>query len=137
MAALTEGRNTPERQGALSEHPVAASTKIFEGALVVLDASGNAEPGATATGKTAIGRCEERADNSAGSAGDINVKVRAGIFRWNNSSGDAIDRTHIDGTAYIEDDNTVSATDGGSTQSAAGRIVDVDSDGVWVATGTP
>lgn len=137
MTALTKGRNTPVRAGEQFEDPVAAGETIYEGALVALDASGNAVPGSTATTLTARGRALEQADNAGGSAGDIDVTVEAGVFRWANSSGDPIDRTHIGGTAYIEDDQTVSATDGGSTQSEAGRIVDLDDDGVWVATGTP
>lgn len=137
MTALTKGRNTPERAGNQFEDPVAASETIYEGALVALDASGNAVPGSTVTTLTARGRALEQADNAAGAAGDINVKVEAGVFRFVNDGSDTIDRTHIGGTAYIVDDQTVAATDGTGTRSEAGRIVQVDDDGVWVAVGMP
>lgn len=137
MTALTKGRNTPERAGNQFEDPVAAGETIFEGSLVALDASGNAVPGSTATTLTARGRALEQADNSGGAAGDIDVKVEAGVYRFVNSGADPIDRTHIGGKAYIVDDQTVAATDGTGTRSEAGRIVDLDDDGVWVAVGTP
>lgn len=130
MAALTSDRNTPIRDGALFQHPVAAGAKIFAGALVVLDANGYAAPGSVAVGLKAAGRAEEQVDNSAGADGDENVKVRRGVFRFANDG--SIDRSHIGGQAYIVDDQTVAATDGAGTRSAAGTIRDVDAQGVWV-----
>lgn len=133
MAALTKGRNTSERSGLDFSAPVAAAVLIYEGALVALDASGDATPGAVATTLTALGRADERADNSGGAAGDISVKVRKGVFRFDNSSaGDLIARVDIGNDCYIVDDQTVAKTDGTATRSIAGKIVDVDAAGVWV-----
>jgi hypothetical protein len=113
--------------------PVAASVKIYAGALVALDSNGNAKPGETATGLLGIGRAEAQADNSSGSAGDINVEVRKGVFRFENSAGgDEITLADIGADCYIVDDSTVAKTDGTSTRSVAGKVFDVDSDGVWV-----
>lgn len=126
---LAADRNTPRREGDLFDYPVAAATEIFAGSLVVLDSSGNAEPGSTATGKVAVGRAEEYVSNP-GAAGAEVVKVRAGVFRWDN--GDSITRAEIGDTAYVVDDETVSKD--GSGKSPAGRIVDVDAGGVWVRT---
>jgi len=135
FAALTADRDTTSRESVIFSYPVAAAKKIYAGSLVVLDASGNAEPGTTATGKVAIGRAREFIDNSAGAAADLNVEVEQGTFRWGNSSaGDAITKAEIGDTCYIVDDQTVAKTDGTGTRSAAGKIVDVDSDGVWVKT---
>lgn len=131
MVALTSDRDTPERDGKSFEFPVAAATKIFAGSLVVLNA-GNAEPGSTATGLAAVGRADESVDNSAGAAGDERVKVRRGVFRFANDGTDTVTRSHIGGSAYVVDDQTVAATDGTGTRSAAGTIVDVDDAGVWV-----
>jgi len=131
--ALTTDRNTPAREGALFQDPVAASAKIYAGGLVVLNATGYAAPGSTATGLTARGRAEEQVDNSAGADGALSVKTRSGCFRFKNDA--SINRTHINKTAYIVDDETVAATDGTGTRSAAGTIDDVDSDGVWVQVG--
>lgn len=132
MTALAADRNTPERLGDDFEFPVAAATKIYAGAIVMLNASGDATKGATATGQTCVGRAEEQVDNT-GAAGAKTVKVRKGVFRWANSAaGDAITRAEIGDTCYIVDDQTVAKTDGTGTRSAAGKIVDVDADGVWV-----
>ncbi len=136
MTALAGDRYTDERDGRDLALPAAAAKKFYAGALVMRDASGNATPGATATGCLGIGRCEEAADNSGGSAGDKTVRVRAGVFRWANSaSGDAIARADIGADCYVVDDQTVAKTNGSSTRSVAGKVVDVDSLGVWVLTG--
>lgn len=133
MAALTSDLDTPSRDGNIFVYPVAANKKIYAGALVVLDTSGNAEPGTTATGKVAVGRADQFVDNSGGAAAAVTVRVSQGVFRFNNSSaGDAITKAEIGDTCYIVDDNTVAKTDGTGTRSAAGKVVDVDSDGVWV-----
>lgn len=135
MAALAADRNTPEREGSIRVFDVAASTRIFIGALVVLNA-GNAAPGSTATGLVAVGRAEEPVDNSAGAAGDKQVKVRSGTFRFNNSAaGDAIAAADIGSTCYVVDDQKVAKTDGTGTRSAAGTVFDVDDQGVWVTVG--
>lgn len=130
---LTTDRNTKRRAGDdLNVDPVAAATHIFAGALACLDANGNLVPGSTSTTLKARGRAEENVDNSAGAAGDKSAKTRKGVFQFANDGTDTIDRTHIEGTAYIVDDETVAATDGTGTRSAAGTIVDVDAQGVWV-----
>lgn len=130
MVALTKDRNTARRSGDTYNDPVAAAAKIHAGSITVLDASGNAAPGTTATGLKARGVAQEMVDNSAGAAGDKAVDSRPGIYRFANDG--SITRAHIGGTAYIVDDQTVAATDGTGTRSAAGGIKDVDSDGVWV-----
>ena len=131
--ALSTDRNTPRRDGELITLPVAASKLIYSGALVARDSSGNVTPGATATTLLGIGRAEARADNATGSAGDITVDVRKGVFRFANSaSADAITRAEIGANCYIVDDQTVAKTSGSSTRSVAGVVYDVDTDGVWV-----
>lgn len=135
MAALTQDRNTPRAQGEIESYGVAADAVIFGGALVVLNA-GWAEPGSTATGLVAVGRAEGKADNTGGANGDTSVRVQRGIFRFNNSAaGDAIAAADIGADCYIVDDQTVAKTDGTGTRSRAGKIVNVDALGVWVAIG--
>lgn len=133
--ALAANRDTPVREAGIESHPVKASTKLYAGALVCLDASGWAVPGAAATTLIAIGRAEGLVDNSAGANGDLNVTVRRGVFRWKNSgSTDAITRAEIGDNCYVVDDETVAKTSGSSTRSIAGKIMDVDAQGVWVLT---
>lgn len=139
MTALTASRVPPEIMGRLFTIPVAAAKKIYRGALIVLDSSGNAEPATTATGKRALGVALEYADNTDGAAGDITVDVRTGIFGFANSSaGDAITAAEIGHTCYIVDDQTVAKTSGGGTRSPAGCIKMIDQDGlVLVDVGMP
>ena len=133
--SLSADRDTITRSGDAVSHPVAAATILYAGALVALDAAGNATPGAVATTLTGAGRASENVDNSAGAAGDLNILVDRGVFQFSNSAGDPIDRTHIGGNAFIEDDEFVSATDGVGTRSIAGKIIDLDADGVWIELG--
>lgn len=132
---LTADRDTPRAIGATKSSGVSADAIIFKGALVVLN-GGFAEPGSVATTLVAIGRAEESVDNTGGQDGDKTVRTRAGVFRFANSSaGDAITAADIGSDCYIVDDFTVAKTDGTATRSVAGKVMEVDSLGVWVAIG--
>lgn len=130
MAALVQDRKTPKRDGEEINRPVAASTKIFAGSLVAINASGYLVPGSVSTTLKVQGRAEEYVDNSAGANGDLSCKVRRGVFLYDNDGTVAL--ADIGKTAYIVDDQTVADNDGSEARSAAGVIEDVDSDGVWV-----
>lgn len=133
MSALAADRNTFRTDGVFRTFPVEAAKLIYSGALVMINASGNAVPGATATTLVVAGRAEARADNSAGASAAINVQVRRGVFAFDNSTGgDAITNANIGQTIYAVDDHTVALTNGTNTRSAAGTVHHVDSDGVWV-----
>lgn len=131
MSATAE-ISTPARPGITGNYPVAAATLIFLGTLVALDASGNAVPASDTAGLRVIGRAEHTVDNSAGAAGDLNVDVARGVFRFANSTGNAVSADDVLKIAFVEDDQTVAIT---STHKAkAGRILDLDEDGVWLDT---
>ena len=133
MSALTSERDTAARPGTNISLPAAAAKKFYAGGLAARDASGNATPGATATTIRGVGRVKSTVDNSSGSAGDLNVEIEKGIFRFGNSaSTDEITRADIGNDCYIVDDQTVAKTNGSSTRSIAGKVFDVDSLGVWV-----
>jgi hypothetical protein len=133
MTAMTQDRNTPARDGRDFAFPVAASVMIYAGAMVAINASGYATRGQTATGLKGAGVAQAPADNSAGSAGDISVKVRRGCYRFANSaSGDAITLADVGSDCYMVDDQTVAKTSATNTRSVAGKVRDVDSSGVWV-----
>jgi len=136
MPALTADRATPyynDRQ--MHDYAQKAATKLFAGALAVLDA-GYAAPGRTATGLVAVGFVDKYSDNSTGANGDLKARIRSRIGRLNNSAAaDQIGLTEIGSDCYIVDDQTVAKTNGSSTRSVAGKVIDVDSQGVWVAVG--
>ena len=86
-----------------------------------------------ALGLIADGRFEETVDNTGGADGAVKVVVRKGTFRFANSAaGDAVARTEIGKTVYLVDNQTVAKTDGGGTRSPAGKVFDVDAQGVWI-----
>jgi hypothetical protein len=128
MVALTEDRNAPERDAKTFTFAQASGAAIKRGALVMLNASGDATQGATATGQTAAGRAE------TGTAEDAtNVRVRRGCFLFGNStSTDAITKAEWGKSVYIVDDQTVAKTSGSSTRSIAGICRGVEAAGVWV-----
>ncbi len=135
MTALAAGRATPRRDGKSYNYPVAASVTCYEGGLAVLDASGNVKPGVAATGLVAVGIFASRVTNGA-TAAAVNADVEPGIYRFANSaSTDLIAKAEIGDDCYIVDDQTVAKTNASSSRSVAGKIVDVDSIGVWVKIG--
>ncbi len=132
MVALTENRSTPQlsppdlRTGLLG-----ASQTIYQGAILMRNASGHLIKGATATGSRGVGRAE--AAGASTTAGVTPQTFREGVFRFANSSaGDLIATADIGTVCYIVDDQTVAKTDGTATRSPAGIIYDVDAVGVWV-----
>jgi hypothetical protein len=139
MTALAAARHTPQKGSHavldLLSVPVKANVKIFAGSLVVLDA-GFAAPGRAAVGLIPLGRAEETVDNTGGAAGAKRVLVHAGTFPWGNSATtDEVKAADRGKLVYIADDQTVARTDASGARSVAGKVVEVDTDGVWVETG--
>lgn len=115
--------------------PVYQSTKIYGGTMVAINSSGYAVPAASTPGLRVIGRAEDTVDNSSGSSGDLKVNVLRGTFRFaNSSSTGALAATNgdIGKQCYVSDDITVTRLSTGGTTPIAGRVIDIDSNGVWV-----
>jgi len=129
---LTADRNTQMKDGELIAVPIATAKKIFAGSLVAANATGYATPGAVAATLTYLGRAEETVDNT-GADGALSVLVRRGkAFKFANSAADAVTQASMGKVCYIEDDQTVSATSATGARSAAGIVIGVEADGVWV-----
>jgi len=111
---------------------VGAGVKVYAGSLVARNATGYIVPGSVATTLLGMGRSESQVDNTGGADGDVTVIVRKGVFRFANEGTDLVSIADIGNDCFIVDDQTVAKTNGGSTRSVAGKVVDVDSDGVWV-----
>lgn len=132
MAALAADRSTPAREGEIITAGVKKETAIFAGSLVVKEAGGYAEPGKKAGSLVVLGRAEHSVTGGAAD-GDVTVKIRRGVFAWENSAGAGeITAALVGEKAYVADDQTVTKTASGAT--AAGKIIAVDSEGVWVET---
>ena len=134
--ALKADRNTRRRDAELVYMPMKAGAVAYAGGIAVAD-GGYAKPGVKAPVLTPLGRFEEGVDNSAGVDGALMVLVRTqGAFLFDNADGaDAVTAAMIGLPCYIEDDATVAATDGGHARSAAGVVIALGDDGVWVDMG--
>ena len=133
MTALTADRNTPSKKTARLPVPVAANAKIFAGAIAVANATGYGAPGSTATTLTYLGRWDESFDNTGGADGAAVVTVARGeAFLFANSGADPVVQADLGKTCYIVDDQTVAHSNGANTRSAAGKVVGIEPNGVWV-----
>lgn len=136
MAALSAARLTKLRAstGALSVDialKMKASTTIHKGALVVVDGTtGLAEPASAAAAKFVAGIAQETVTSPA--AGPTFIKVRRGTAKLANKAGDLVTDALVLRDCTIEDDQTVRATATGSSR--AGKVIAIESDGVWVET---
>lgn len=132
LGAATAPILTAERASHILTLPLAADTKIFAGTLVARDSAGRAVPASDAAGLRVVGRADDTVDNTDGAAGALSIPVRVGCFKFANSVTNAIDPDDVGKLAHVEDNETVAETS--THKVAAGRIVEVESDGVWVDT---
>lgn len=136
MAPLTLDRSTPRADGALQSYPVKAAVQLFAGSIGVIDATGFLTKGSVATTQKCVGRIAENYNNLAGANGAISGLAEEGTFRFlNSSAGDLIILSDVGADCFIVDDQTVAKTNGTNTRSRAGKIVNVDAQGVWVQIG--
>ena len=77
MTTLAVNKPRVYELGDINEFPVIASDIIYEGAAVGDNGSGYARP--LVAGDPFRGFAERNADNSAGNAGTINVRVHYGV----------------------------------------------------------
>ena len=133
LAAL---KNTPKRSATSVPGNYgrgAAVDILYQGGMACLNAAGRVVPAGSATGLSAVlGRIERTVDNSAGAAGDLDVDILPGQFRWDNS-GTSIVTADIGELCYAVDDEAVHISNAGG-RAIAGTIINVDADGVWVQT---
>ena len=125
MANLTAPRNTPEYVDNTFITVTAGGT-IYEGGMVAINGSGAAVAAADTAGLKVVGR-EETPATSGGK-----VKVRMGVFGWDNDTTSGCSATDVGKPCYVVDDHTV-AIGGTSNGVIAGIVKDVDGDGVHVA----
>lgn len=137
MAVLTANRPTPQYGGVPDSPmpqryylPVAANVNIYQGALVVVDSSGNANPAGAGSGSPVVGcvvgRADDQGDNltaiTGGLAGAISIEVRNGVFLWDIAG--TITKATFGIKVYAVDDHTVQTT--AASLSAAGYCLGVD-----------
>ncbi len=128
MSGLTAGRNTVELGGTTLVLDVKAGAEIFEGGMVALD-GGYAVPATKKTTLIVAGRCENYVKNT-GADGEVKVRVKRGIFAYENDSTLPLDNTHILKDCYVVDDNTVCSEKTGTC--LAGRVIGFEDGQVFV-----
>lgn len=128
MAATTQDRNTPRRDGVSIPLKVAAGELIPAGTMVCVNATGFAVSATKAANLIYIGRSDERVDNRTGQDGDAVVLVERGrLFAWENDG--TVNQALVGKKVYLADNQTVTATDTGT--SPAGKCALIDDCGVW------
>jgi len=121
MAALTQDRATPYREGIEIEFPVAAAAKIYAGSLVCANAQGFAAPAADTAGLKFLGVALEQVDNTGGANGAKVVRLRrSGVFEFNAAS---ITQAMVGDVMYVKDDNTFDDAVGCTNDIKAGVLV--------------
>lgn len=139
MTATANARNTPRMGGTIVDSlycPLAVAA-VLQGTLVGINGAGYLEPAAAGSNKRLkiVGIATVSKDNSGGSAGDLSVKVQRGTFKFaNGATTDAITQADQRRICYAADNQTVTRTSALGARAPAGRVIQVDSDGVWVDT---
>jgi hypothetical protein len=106
MTAQTEDRDAHHREGKELAFPVAASEKIFGGALTCVNANGYALEGSDTAGLIFQGVATARADNSSGLNGDIDIVLRRrGLVKVVMDT--AITQANVGDEVFLVDDQTV------------------------------
>ena len=109
-----------------------ASTTIYAGALVCINAAGFAVPAAATANFVVVGVALETKRTAAG--GSDTIVVRAGVIAKIGHTAVAankIARADVGNPAYVVDDESVGDA-GGAVDIIAGLVVGFDTDGVWV-----
>ncbi len=121
MSGLTRDRATAYREGVEVEFPVAASTKIYAGSMVCVNANGYAVPAADTTGYRFVGVALEQQDNSAGADGAATVRLRReGAFEFDAAS---ITQAMVGQPMYAVDDHTFDDAAGTPNAIKVGQLV--------------
>jgi len=103
MAALTADRETTRKEDSIKSFPVAATTQIYKGSLVMLNSAGYLVPGADISGAKFAGVAYEKVLGGA-AAGDKWCKVyRTGVFDF---AASGLSQANVGDPMYMSDDQT-------------------------------
>lgn len=108
--------------------PVAASTTIYQGALVCVNSSGYLVPAANNTTYECMGVAAESADNSSGSNGDLTVTVD--FNHVERFTGSGITQADVGKSCYVIDDETVGDDAAASKNVHVGTVVQLEATNV-------
>lgn len=129
MTALTTNKNVDEKRPGLVSYPMAVDI-TYRGALSKVNAAGYLAPCSAESGAIFAGVAIEKVDNSAGSVGDLDCRVKdEGVFLLNGTGFALTDKGKL---VYATDDQLITLTEAANIQ-VVGRIVAFKSStAVWV-----
>lgn len=131
MTALSADRETAIKGGIFKSYPCGVDV-IYKGGLVAIDADGYAVAAANTAGLRVVGIADEKVDNSAGSAGDKEVKVRRGCIA--KLVATSITQAMVGSHMYVADDQTFDDT--ATNGVIAGILVEyVSATSGWILVG--
>jgi len=109
MTVLAEDKQIELQDGVEKDFAVAASEKIFGGALTCVNAAGYALEGSDTAGLIFQGICMDKKDNSSGANGDLTVVLRRrGLITVILDT--AITIANVGDNVFLVDDQTVDLT---------------------------
>jgi hypothetical protein len=121
-AALTTDKKSEYKDGVEGSYSVNGGSKIFAGALVAFDTSGDIIPGADTAGLVFAGVSLEYKDNSGGADGDLSVLVRRkGVYRMKGAS---FTKATVGNKVFLVDDQTVALAAGATNDVWCGVIAE-------------
>lgn len=139
MAALTAERSVSrkgaEQTAAVPRITVAlkAGQKAFKGGIVAINTAngyGYSGAGLQATTMVVVGIATKTVDNTSGADGALSVDCERGLFPCQILGADTFGQAKNGQTVFLEDDQTVRATNGTSTRSNAGTFWGLDENGL-------
>ncbi len=129
MADITARRADIDHQQGVQFPLKMAAVKIFEGALVEVTSAGYADNAGDDSGAVFAGVAQDTVDNSAGSAGDLDIVVRqGGIVKLAAAFSAAA--ANVGDEVTLSDNQTVDLAANTTNDVTCGRIVEVVSSSV-------
>ena len=123
MTALAAAKKSVDRQDGEVYSFKQGAEKIWEGALVMVNAAGYAVNATDTAGGVIAGIADETVDNSAGSVGDKSIKLRRkGIFEF--VFGGTATIADVNTLVYVVDNATVDLVGVTTNDVLVGRIVE-------------
>lgn len=139
MTALARDTNVNNKEiGRSINVPLAANAIVFRGSLVSANASGFGVAASDTSGEVVIGIADTGGDNTGGANGDLEVRVRKGVFEL-QTAGTVVDQADLGRPVYVSDDNTVEKAAGVVNNIVAGVLdsLDAASGNPWVKITDP
>lgn len=132
MPALTSDRKTARRLGRAHMYPVSAGIVIFGGGMAAINTLGFAVPASAIATLKVVGICQEQVTGASPNGASSVTVFRDAAYLANSTAGDLITLADVGASCFAADDQTVAKTNGSSTRPVAGKIINVDANGVLV-----